>query len=360
MQNMEFQLPKLPISIDVETKQVLKKLATAHRCLAELKGISGTIPNQIILLNTLSLQEAKDSSAIENIITSHDELFKADADPLFVDNLAAKEVKNYVFALHIGYDLITQNKLLTSKHLISIQQQLENNNAGFRKLPGTVLKNLQTGETIYTPPQDPQVVQDLMKNLEEFLNNDEASSLDPLLKMAIAHYQFESIHPFYDGNGRTGRIMCVLYLVLKGLLDIPVLYLSRYIVRNKSDYYRLLQQVRDKESWEEWLLYMLSAVEETSTITIKIINEIKALLLQYKHRIRSEHKKIYSQDLINAIFSHPYTKIEFLERALKISRLTATKYLDILATSGFLTKQKVGRVSFYINVPLCEILSREA
>lgn len=351
-------IPKLlPPEIDLETKPILKKAASAHRYLAELKGISTSMPNQAILINTLSLQEAKDSSAIENIITTDDELYREELFPEYAVNASAKEVKNYVSALKAGYDLVRKNSLLTSNFIIEIQAKLENHRSGFRVLAGTELKNELTGETVYIPPQNPQDIVDLMSNLELFINDDDMFDADILVKMAIIHYQFESIHPFYDGNGRTGRIINVLYLVLKHLLDIPVLYLSRYIVRHKSDYYRLLQNVRDEEAWEEWILFMLEAVESTSRQTIKMIQSIRASLLEYKHRIRSQHK-FYSQDLINNLFYHPYTKIDFLMRDLNIGRITATKYLDALTEDGLLHKEKIGRSNFYINTALYSILTK--
>ena len=225
----------LPLSIDLETKAVLKKCAYAHRYLAELKGVSGTIPNQHIIINTLAIQEAKDSSAVENIITTHDELFKEELFSDFLSSTAAKEVRNYTFTLKKGYELIRSYGLLTTNVILEIQEELEKNKAGLRKLPGTELKNDRTGETIYTPPQTGEEIISLMNNLEHFINDDSISMLDPLVKMAVIHYQFESIHPFYDGNGRTGRIINILYLVLKKLLDIPVLYLSRYIIDTKDD-----------------------------------------------------------------------------------------------------------------------------
>jgi len=351
-------IPKfLPPEIDLETKAILKKTASAHRYLAELKGISASIPNQAILINTLSLQEAKDSSAIENIITTDDDLYREELFPEYAVNASAKEVKNYVSALKAGYELVRKNSLLTSNFIIDIQARLENHRSGFRVLAGTELRNEQTGETVYIPPQNPQDIADLMSNLELFVNDDQVYDADILVKMAIIHFQFESIHPFYDGNGRTGRIINVLYLVLKQLLDIPVLYLSRYIVRHKSDYYRLLQKVRDEETWEEWILFILEAVESTSRSTISIIQSIRASLLEYKHRIRSKHK-FYSQDLINNLFYHPYTKIDFLMRDLNIGRITATKYLDALTEDGLLQKEKLGRSNFYINTALYGILTR--
>ena len=337
-----------------DTPAILKKLASSSRRLAELKGIAASIPNQGILINTLGLQEAKDSSEIENIVTTHDELFKDDVLPEAFANPAAKEVLRYRQALRVGFEQVRASGLLTANHIIQIQGELERNNAGFRKLPGTALKD-GAGRTVYTPPQDPAEIVRLMGELERFLNDPDALAVDPLIKMALAHHQFESIHPFYDGNGRTGRIVNVLYLVKEGLLDIPVLYLSKHIVRTKADYYRLLQTVRDDDTWEEWVLYMLDAVEQTAAQTLATIHAIKTALFDYKHRIRAQHK-FYSQDLINNLFTHPYTKIDFLQRDLQVSRLTATKYLDALAATGFVQKQKVGRSNYYVNQALNQIL----
>ena len=337
-----------------DTPAILKKLAISSRRLAELKGIAGSIPNQGILINTLGLQEAKDSSEIENIITTHDELFKDDVLPEAFANPAAKEVLRYRQALRIGFEQVKQSALITANHIIEIQAELERNNAGFRKLPGTSLKD-GGGNTVYTPPQEPAEIVALMRDLERFINDAGLCDIDPLIKMALIHHQFESIHPFYDGNGRTGRILNVLYLLKEGLLDIPVLYLSSHIVRTKTDYYRLLQTVRIDDSWEEWVLYMLEAVEQTAVQTIATIQAIKAALLDYKHRIRADYK-FYSQDLINNLFTHPYTKIDFVQRDLQVSRITATKYLDALAEGGFVQKQKMGRGNYYVNIALNDIL----
>lgn len=354
----DFVLSKLPLTKDIETKKVLKKLSEAHRALAELKGLVSSIPNEGILINTLGLQEAKDSSAIENIITTHDDLYKAELHLDGLKSLDAKEVQNYITALKTGYSLISKRNILTSNNIIEIQSELEKNNAGFRKVPGTSLKNAQTGEIVYTPPQDPKEIQELMGNLESFINDDTLSDFDPIVKMAIIHYQFESIHPFYDGNGRTGRIINVLYLVMKDLLDLPILYLSRYIIQNKAQYYKLLQEVRTTENWEEWLLYIIEAVEQTSKQTIVLIKDILALMLEYKHLIRANYK-FYSQDLLNNLFQHPYTKIEFIERDLNVSRPTAAGYLNKLTNDGILVKQKLGTGNYYINHKLYTILTRK-
>ena len=340
-----------------DTPAILKKLALASRKLAELKGVAASIPNQGILINTLGMQEAKDSSAIENIVTTHDELFRDDLFPENFAKPAAKEVLRYRQALRVGFEQVCQSDLLTANHIIQIQAELEQNNAGFRKLPGTALKN-GAGQTVYTPPQEPETIISLMSDLDGFINNSELFDADPLIKMALIHHQFESIHPFYDGNGRTGRIINVLYLVKEGLLDIPVLYLSRYIVRTKPDYYRLLQSVRENDTWEEWVLYMLTAIELTAHDAIGTIHAIKAALMDTKHRIRAQYK-FYSQDLINSLFTHPYTKIEFIERDLKVSRLTAAKYLDALTKGGFLQKHKKGRTNYYINLSLNSILTQD-
>ena len=337
-----------------ETPAILKLLASSSRKLAELKGIAASIPNQGILINTLGLQEAKDSSEIENIVTTHDELFKDEVLPDAFANPAAKEVLRYRQALMVGFELVRQSGLLTSNNIIKIQGELERNNAGFRKLPGTALKD-GAGRTVYTPPQDPEEIKSLMRDLERFINEPDLFDADPLIKMALIHHQFESIHPFYDGNGRTGRIINVLYLVKEGLLDIPVLYLSQHIVRNKNRYYDLLQRVRVDDIWEDWVLYILEAVEITAGSTLLTVQAIKNALMDYKHRIRDQHK-FYSQDLINNLFSHPYTKIEFLQRDLNVSRMTATRYLDALCDTGFLVKRKIGRGNYYVNVALNQLL----
>jgi len=350
------KLLPLPLDWDVETKAVLKRLPSAHAALAELKGIASTMPNQSILINTLGLQEAKDSSAIENIITTHDDLYKSELNLDSYRSLNAKEVQNYIAATKTGFDLITKTGLLTNRTVLKIQEVLEGNKAGFRKLPGTTLKNTSTGEIIYTPPQDPEEIKDLMTNLEKFINDKESTDFDPLVKMAIIHYQFESIHPFYDGNGRTGRIINILYLIQEKLQDLPILYLSSYIIKSKSDYYRLLQEVRTKNNWEEWLLFMIKAADQTSRETIDLIIKIRELMMNYKRTLRDNYK-FYSQDLLNNLFKHPYTKIEFIQRDLNVSRITAANYLNQLADDKLLTKKKLGTANYYINDPLFKLLS---
>lgn len=350
------KLADLPLDLDLESKTVLKSLPSAHAALAELKGIASTIPNQSILINTLGLQEAKDSSAIENIITTHDDLYKSELNPDSFKSLNVKEVQNYIAAMGKGFELSSKSELLTNKIILQIQEILEGNKAGFRKLPGTTLKNSATGQTIYTPPQNPEEIKHLMTNLEKFINDRELCNFDPLVKMAIIHYQFESIHPFYDGNGRTGRIINILYLILEKLQNLPILYLSNFIIKNKSDYYRLLQEVREKNNWEEWLLFMIKGVDQTSRETIDLIIQIRELMMTYKHTLRDKYK-FYSQDLLNNLFKHPYTKIEFIQRDLNVSRITAANYLNQLSDDKLLTKKKLGTRNYYINEPLFDLLS---
>lgn len=351
--------PLPPLNFE-ETIAILKKLALANRQLAELKGIAVSIPNQSILIETLALQEAKYSSAIENIITTQDAMFKQQVLGDFVSDPAAKEVSQYSDALKFGFELVKQNHLLTINHILEIHTRLVPASQGIRKLPGTQLINPATREVVYTPPQDYETVRLLMDNLVKYLNEPEIHEIDPLIKMAIIHYQFESIHPFYDGNGRVGRIINVLYLVLSDLLRLPILYLSRYIIRNKNEYYTLLRTLPETGNWEPWILYMLDAVEQTSKETIILINEIRELMLQYKHGIREKLPKIYSQDLINNLFRHPYTKIEFLMRDLKVTRPTASKYLGALVKNGFLQKAKIGTSNYYINTPLFNLFAKDS
>ncbi|NEN24499.1 Fic family protein [Cryomorpha ignava] len=353
---MPYKIPQLPFDFDIETKAIMKKTAVARSALAEMKGAALSIPNEDILISSLSLQEAKDSSAIENIITTHDELFKSDFMAQDFTSLASKEVHNYAAALRWGFQTVKKLGFLSNNHITDIQAVLEETKAGFRKVPGTDLKNEQTGEVVYTPPQTYDEVVAHMVNLESFINNDDLTDWDPLVKMAVLHHQFESIHPFYDGNGRTGRIINILYLVKEGLLNLPILYLSRYINRNKADYYRLLQKVRTENAWEEWILFILDGVEETALQTIKIIEGIKNLMKSHKERIRTELPKIYSQDLLNNLFRHPYTKIDFVMQDTGVSRKTAAKYLDELDKLGIVFKQKIWKDNYYINTDLFNLL----
>lgn len=347
--NAAFYPERLEQADDIETKAVLRKLVTAHRALAELKATAESMPNQDILISTLSLQESKDSSAIENIITTQDDLYQSDSFEHKYQTLAAKEVYTYAHALQMAYNRVKASGLITLRDILEVQSIIQGNRAGFRKLPGTELKNEASGETVYTPPQHPDDILLLMGNLEEFLNRSELADWDPLTKMSLVHHQIESIHPFYDGNGRTGRVLNILYLVKEGLLGSPVLYLSRYINRTKGEYYRLLQDVRVTRNWEPWLLYMIGGVERTSRETTIQICGIKKLMQEYKQRLKLEYPRMYSHELLNNLFRHPYTKIDYLVRDLSVTRKTASKYLDDLVEIGILTKHRIGKDNFYLN-----------
>ncbi len=355
-------LPTLPLPHieQWETRRVLKKVAEAHRFLAELKGVAATIPNEEILINTLTLQEARHSSEIENIITTQDDLYRAGVTDEASVPPETKEVQDYAIALRAGFRSVRESRLIRLGDILLIQEMLEKNNAGFRRLPGTALKNESTGEVVYEPPQSAQEVETLMENLTAYINDDDLCDADELVKMAIIHHQFESIHPFYDGNGRTGRILNMLYLVAKDLLDLPVLYLSRYLIQTKSSYYRELQAVRDTGNWEPWLLYILEGVSQTAQQTIGLIGQIRDLMQHTKHRMRDECPKIYRQELLNNLFNHPYTKIEFVMEDLSVSRITATKYLDELVSIGLLNKTKLGRSNYYINSSLMALFLERA
>ncbi len=351
-----YALPDLPPPTNLETVAVLKALAKANRALAELKGRAATIPNQGILIDALALQEAKASSEIENIVTTQDELFQADLQLEGPDSPAAKEVALYRDALKLGYSrLFETDGLITNRTLIDMFRLLKGRDDSFRVTPGTALRNDATGEVVYVPPQDTRDIEAAMSALEKFVNEDDHSPLDPLIKMALIHHQFESIHPFPDGNGRIGRILNVLYLTRAELLDIPILYLSRHITRTKADYYRLLQAVRAESAWESWVLYMLEAVAETAQATLTLVEGIRSQMASVKKRLREDVPNLYSQDLLNNLFRHPYTRIEFVVNDLHISRQTAAKYLDLLAEKGFLAKHRSGRSNYYVNEDLLRL-----
>lgn len=350
---MENRIDMLPLNKDIETKRVLKQLSRTSRALAELKGISQTMPNQNILINAIMINEAKTSSSIENIVTTHDEIYKAmvktnDASP------AAKEVADYRAAIWEGYNLVKERQIINTNIIVKIQEKLEHNQAGIRSTPGTVIKNDVTSEIVHVPPQEKEKILEYMKNLEEYINNDD-DMVDPLIKLAIIHYQFESIHPFYDGNGRTGRILNILYLVLKDLIDTPILYLSKYIIRNKMEYYKLFQETRKTGDFEEWIIYILTGIEEMSEETIGIINKIRDEIVNMKHELRDK-TKIYSKELLEALFFEFYTKIPYIQKQLGVSDKTAQKYLDNLVELGMLTSEKVGRERIYRNERLFKII----
>lgn len=306
----------------------------------------------------MTLQEAKDSSAVENIVTTQDDLYRAGLDFGYqLINPATKEVLFYREAINEGFRMVRNRNVLTLNDIKHVQQILEQNTAGFRTTPGTQLKRSTDGAVIYTPPQDGMAIENYMANLERFINDESLSSLDPLIKMAIIHHQFESIHPFYDGNGRTGRIINILYLVITGLLDLPILYLSRYVTRNKGEYYRLIQAIRDKNNdnakeWEAWILFMLKGVEITAEDTILLVKNIGDLMAEYKRIIRPAFGGKYNHELLNGLFYHPYTKIGHVESNMQVSRQTASKYLDKIVGLGLLKKEKLGKENYYINTRL--------
>lgn len=350
------KLNKLPPPIErVETIRILRQENLAIAALSELKGIAKLIPNQEMLINAIVIQESKDSSEIENIITSQDELYKALTANQTQYDSQIKEVIGYRSALNLGYKLIKKNGFLSINNIIRIQKELILNDAGIRTTPGTVLKNDQTGEVVYTPPQDKKEIDELLSNfIKEY--NDNRSDISPLSNLAILHYQFESIHPFYDGNGRTGRILNVLYLILNNLIDIPILYLSSYIIKNKAEYYRLLNLTNKTQSWEEWIIYMLKAVEETSLDTIDKITSIKTLLDKTINKVKQEKPKIYKKELVELLFEQPYSKIEYVVNKLKVERKAASRYLRDLEEIKILKSQKIGRETIYINLKLMKLL----
>ena len=354
-------IPTLPLQYDFETVAVLKQLNKANKKLAELKGIARTIPNENILISMLALQEARDSSAVENIVTTQDDLYQAGvSDNIRIVNPATKEVLRYREAIFEGFEMVRKNKILSNNIIKKVQEKVKQNNAGFLVSPSKALVNQSDGRIIYTPPQDIDEVNEKMSNLEAFINDQELSNLDPLIKMAIIHHQFESIHPFGDGNGRTGRIVNILYLVITDLLDLPILYLSRYITHHKGEYYHLIQAIRDKNTdnakeWEEWILFILKGVEETAGNTIELVKGISQLMAEYKNVLRPVFDKAYKHELINNLFFHPYTKIEYMQHDMMVQRKTAAKYLDRIVETGLLEKVKKGRENYYINVNLCNL-----
>lgn len=353
----EYKLPMLPPDKELETKAVLKQLTRANRSLAELKGYSETIPNKHILINAVMINEAKDSSAIENIITTHDDLYKAMSEATGASS-AAKEVVSYRTALWYGYERVKEREILTTNMIEEIQGIIEQNRAGIRRLPGTVLRNDKTGEIVYTPPEREDEIRDLMSNLEKYINED-FDNVDPLVKLAVIYYQFESIHPFYDGNGRTGRIVNVLYLVLKDLLGSPILYLSSYIIRNKTAYYKLLQEVRTDGNWEGWIIYILTGIEETAQETLNLIKNILSEVEKMSAEIKEKLPKIYSKELIDLLFYEFYTKTAYIEKGLSVTRKTAVSYLSALENEGLLTSERIGKERIYQNKRLYNLVKTD-
>jgi Fic family protein len=349
-------LPLLPPKAEIENIAILKKAIVASRALSELKGAITNLPNPTLFIDTINLQEAQASSAIENIITTQDELFKASITEKISGSPATKEVMYYKDALWYGINQIEKKPILTTNLFIAIMQILKKNKSGIRNVPGTQLKNPATGRVIYTPPEGESIIREKLKNLEDFIHAEDG--IDPLIKMAVIHYQFEAIHPFFDGNGRTGRIILLLYLKWAGLLELPALYLSDYIIRHKNDYYANLRRVTEEGNWSEWILYMLNMVEQTALKGRHQIMEIEKLMEQMSAEIKAKLPKLYSKDLVELLFKLPYTKRSQLEEARLGNLKTVGSYLKALEREGFLKSEQIGKEKLYLNYKLLEVLNR--
>lgn len=351
------ELPDLPPKANLETAEIYRAVIQANRLLAELKGFCQTLPNLILLLNTILLQESKESSAIENIVTTQDELYKANLWEENTRNQAAKEVLQYRQAMYLGLEELRKNNLITANILTGIMQKLRGVQDNIRTTPSTKLYNPVTGQAVYTPPEGEDVIREKMRALEQFINTPDACELDPLIKMALIHYQFEAIHPFNDGNGRTGRILNILYLIQQGLIDLPVLYLSKYILEHRSEYYRLLRAVTAEGNWNDWVLYMVDGVRKTSLSTLNKIKDILALMAHAEAILKKSLGSAFSRELCDLIFSYPYIKISVLEKKGIAKRQTASKYLKKIEQAGLLRSTKVWKETYFINSRLLEVLS---
>lgn len=350
-------LPALPPPVEVETKAVLKRAIAANRALAELKGQGRIIPNQSMLINSLVLQEAKASSEIENIVTTNDALFRAMAASSGTVDPATKEVLRYREALWHGYKRVKNKARLDTDLFIQVVQAIKEDKNGIRNKPGTVIGNPRTREIIYTPPEGERTIRKKLDELEQFIHT--ADEIDPLVKLALSHYQFEAIHPFFDGNGRTGRLINILFLIAHHLLDLPVLYMSKYIIDDKPEYYKRLRRVTENGEWESWVLYMLDAIEFTARLTRQKIHDIRTLLddtlAVAKRKLPA---RVYSKELIELLFRQPYTKGQFIVEAGLAERQTAAEYLKELERIGVLKGHKVGKENLYLNVKLYELLAK--
>ena len=347
-------LPLLPPQAEIESTRILKKTITASRALSELKGAITNLPNPTLFIDTINLQEAQASSAIENIITTQDELFKASIAEKRNDNPATKEVMHYKDALWYGVEQIEKRPILTTNLFVALMQIIKENQSGIRNAPGTQLKNPATGKVVYTPPEGEQVIREKLKNMEDFIHAEDA--IDPLVKMAIIHYQFEAIHPFFDGNGRTGRIILLLYLKMAELLSLPALDLSKYIIEHKDQYYTNLRKVTEDGNWEDWILYMLDMIEQTALKGRNQITSIENLMREMGKEIQQRLPKVYSKDLMEELFILPYTKRRQLEKAGLGNLKTVGNYLKELELEGFLKSEQVGKEKLYLNFRLLEIL----
>jgi len=353
------KLPLLPPINEIQTKKILNMAIKANRELAQLKGYCSLLPNESILLSSVILKEAAASSEIENIITTQDNLYKALISKVAKIDSSTKEVLNYRSAMWTGFNEIKKNGILTINVIKKIQEELEGNNAGIRKLPGTNLINDITGEIIYIPPDNEETILKLLNNLEKYINEDD--DVDYLIKIAIIHYQFESIHPFYDGNGRTGRILNVLCLILKGLINNPILYLSSYIIKNKTKYYELLQNVRTLNDWENWIVFILKSIEITSIETLNLIKSIIELMNETMEYCKLKlPKNIYSKELVELLFYQPYTKIEYLVNAGIGERRTASKYLQELEKIKVVSSFQIWKEKIFVNEKLYRLLKNKS
>jgi len=358
-------LPLLPPRADIETKPIMRAAILANRALAALKNKADRLPNQDVLISSIALTEAKDSSAIENIFTTGDLLYKANITPESKLDPNTKEVISYNSALWLGMELIKKNPLSTNI-FIRIVQQIKKNSASIRNTTGTRIVNAN-GEIIYTPPEGENIIRDKLKNLEDFMYEKDFAEIDPIIKMAIMHYQFEAIHPFGDGNGRTGRIINILWLVQEGLLNRPILFLSKYFLNHRQDYYRFLNQITGNNAWEQWILYMLAAVEETANKTYALIDRIMDIKELYKTEMQERFPKIYSLDIVETIFSAPYFRLEdVIKKNPTKTRQTISQYLHKLSQPyikedgkrfQILQTFKQGRENIYLNKDFFDILN---
>ena len=341
-------LPSLPPKVEIETKEILKKVILAREALARLRIANKRLPNEFVLINSVMLQEAKISSEIENIVTTNDDLYQAMVSGTEQINPQIKEVLHYPTALWEGFNFVKKNGFLNTNLFIKLVAIIKETDSGIRKITGTKIANPISGEVIYTPPEGEKIILEKMSNLDNYIN-DTQDDIDPLIRMAVIHYQFESIHPFYDGNGRTGRIINILFLILNNLLDNPILYLSKYIIDNKSDYYLNLRKVTENNEWERWVAFMLDAVKETADYTEKKIENICEAMESIGVKIKNEAPNIYSRELVEVIFQLPYSKRKSLVDSGIVKEKTAGKYLLELEKIGILKSKKIGREKFYIN-----------
>ncbi|EJU78429.1 TPA: Fic family protein [Neisseria meningitidis] len=350
-------LPPLPPKQDIESKTILKRCIAARASLARLKQAAELIPNQAMLINTLPVMEARASSEIENIVTTTDKLFQSLQMDTERQDPATKEALQYRTALFAGYESLTSRPLCTQTAIMVCNAIKHPYEMAIRKTGGTALKGGNSGNVVYTPPEGEETIRGKLENWERFIH--ESGDLDPLIIMAAAHYQFEAIHPFTDGNGRTGRILNSLLLIEKGLLDLPILYLSRYIIENRADYYRLLLGVTERQDWESWIIYILDGVADTADWTVSKIDAIRRLFEQTRQHIRTHAQGIYTHELVNLLFEQPYTRIANLEAAGIAKRQTASKYLKELSDIGVLQEIAIGRDKLFIHPRLMELLRGE-